>query len=188
MLSKSQISFVKSLHTKKNRKESGLFIVEGVKSVTEFIHSGYLIDTIFYTEKSELKLNILSQNVKLFEIKEDELRKISTLMAPQHALALVKIPPDEVSATFELPRDVFTLMLDNIQDPGNLGTIIRMADWLGFTQLSIIRICISCSKKALYLFMGLFSTGNRFIALLFLKLGCWFWVTKGMVLVIKYDN
>ena len=135
MLSKSQISFVKSLHTKKNRKESGLFIVEGVKSVTEFIHSGYLIDTIFYTEKSELKLNILSQNVKLFEIKEDELRKISTLMAPQHALALVKIPPDEVSATFELPRDAFTLMLDNIQDPGNLGTIIRTADWFGFTQL-----------------------------------------------------
>lgn len=135
MLSKSQISFVKSLHTKKNRKEAGLFIVEGVKSVTEFIDSDYEVDTIFCTEKNVLKVGILSQNVKLFEIKDEELRKISALTTPQQVLALVKVPKESFSTSIKASTDNFTLVLDDIQDPGNLGTIIRTADWFGFKQI-----------------------------------------------------
>ena len=135
MLSKSQINFVKSLHQKKVKKDLGLFIVEGIKSVTEFLQSDYVVDTIFYTTKEVLKLDILSQNVKLFEIKDEELIKISTLVKPQHVLAIIQIPTTPITSPFELPNDTFTLMLDNIQDPGNLGTIIRTADWFGFKQL-----------------------------------------------------
>jgi len=135
MLSKSQINFVKLLHQKKNRKEAGLFIVEGDKSIAEFTHSTYIIDTIFYTAKSALKLGILSQNVKLFEIKDADLQKISTLNTPQQALAIVRIPENKPDNTFKLLNDTFTLVLDTIQDPGNLGTIIRTADWFGFKQI-----------------------------------------------------
>lgn len=135
MLSKSQISFVKSLQQKKNRKENSLFVVEGIKSVVEFAQSDYVIDTIFYTGKDVLKLLILSHNVKLFEIKEDELKKISTLMQPQQVLALVRIPKYDAVQPFLLAENSFTFLLDNIQDPGNLGTIIRTADWFGFKQL-----------------------------------------------------
>lgn len=135
MLSKSQISFVKSLQQKKNRKESSLFVVEGIKSVVEFAQSDYVIDTIFYTGKDVLKLLILSQNVKLFEIKEEELKKISMLMQPQQLLALVRIPKYDAIQSFQSTENNFTFLLDNIQDPGNLGTIIRTADWFGFKQL-----------------------------------------------------
>ncbi len=135
MLSKSQISFVKSLHQKKVRKDLGLFIVEGIKSVTEFLQSDYVVDTIFYTTKEALKLGILSQNVKLFEIKDEDLLKISTLKRPQQVLAIIRVPTYSIAPKFELPSNTFTLMLDNIQDPGNLGTIIRTADWFGFKQL-----------------------------------------------------
>ena len=135
MISKSQIHFVKSLHQKKVRKDLGFFIVEGIKSVTEFLQSDYVVDTIFYTTKEVLKLDILSQNVKLFEIKDEELIKISTLTKPQQVLAIIRIPTRPITPPLELPNDTFTLMLDNIQDPGNLGTIIRTADWFGFNQL-----------------------------------------------------
>ncbi|HEY1010748.1 MAG: TrmH family RNA methyltransferase [Daejeonella sp.] len=134
MISKSQISFITSLQQKKIRKERGLFIVEGFKSISEFIHSDYVTDTIFYTENVVPKLGNLSQNIKLFEISSNELTKISALSSPQQMLALVKIP-EHRGLTTKLLKGSFTLVLDGIQDPGNLGTIIRTADWFGMTNL-----------------------------------------------------
>lgn len=134
MISKSQISFITSLQQKKIRKESGLFIVEGFKSIAEFIHSDYTTDTIFYTENVVPKLGNLSQNIKLIEISPNELSKISALTSPQHILALIKIPEHRGLTTKTL-KGSFTLVLDGIQDPGNLGTIIRTADWFGMKNL-----------------------------------------------------
>lgn len=134
MISKSQISFIKSLHQKKTRKEHGLFIVEGLKSVSEFIHSDYIVDSIFYTEGVMPKLGNLSQNVKLTEISIADLSKISSLTSPQQLLALVKIPQYN-QLTSKMLKGSFTLALDGIQDPGNLGTIIRTADWFGIKQI-----------------------------------------------------
>jgi len=134
MLSKSQISFVKSLHQKKYRKENGLFLVEGIKSIKEFIHSSYQIHTIFYDREFANLLPKLASNINLFELNNAELSKISTLQTPQGFLALVKIPglksihPDDL-------KNKFTLVLDGVQDPGNFGTIIRTADWFGFKQI-----------------------------------------------------
>jgi TrmH family RNA methyltransferase len=134
MISKSQISFITSLQQKKFRKEHGLFIVEGLKSITEFIQSEYVTDTIFYTENVVPKLGKLSHNIKLFEISSQELKKISALNSPQQALALIKIPEHRVLTT-KMLKGSFTLVLDGIQDPGNLGTIIRTADWFGMKNL-----------------------------------------------------
>jgi len=134
MLSKSQISFVNALHQKKYRKEHSLFIAEGIKSITEFLDSDYVADTIFCTTEYLHKFSKITQKVKLLEVSEAELKKISTLVTPQHALALIKIP-EKTNIKSESFKGKFTLMLDGVQDPGNLGTIIRTADWFGFTDI-----------------------------------------------------
>ncbi|MBC7914499.1 MAG: RNA methyltransferase [Pyrinomonadaceae bacterium] len=134
MLSKSQISFVNALHQKKYRKEQGLFIAEGSKSVHEFTQSNYSVHTIYHTSEATPKLYNLSQKVKLQEVTDSELKKISTLNTPQDALALVQIP-ERTTIVPESFNGKFSLVLDGVQDPGNLGTIIRTADWFGFTDI-----------------------------------------------------
>lgn len=134
MLSKSQTSFVSALHQKKYRKEHALFIAEGIKSVKEFIESKYSVDTIFCTSASVPKLGKIPQKVKLYEVTGPELKKISTLTTPQDVLALIRIP-EQTEIMPESFAGKFTLLLDGIQDPGNLGTIIRTADWFGFTEI-----------------------------------------------------
>ena len=134
MLSKSQISFVNALHQKKHRKEHSLFIVEGSKSIVEFTQSIYRIQTIFHTPEALPKLSNLSQKVKLQEITDFELKKISTLTTPHDALALIHIPT-RTNILLESFRGNFVLVLDGIQDPGNLGTIIRTADWFDLKHI-----------------------------------------------------
>jgi RNA methyltransferase, TrmH family len=143
MLSKSQISFVNALHQKKARKENSLFIAEGIKSVTEFLHSDYTVDTIFCSAKEASKMSKLSLKIKLLEVSDAELRKISTLTTPQDAVALIRIPP-KTAISSESFKNNFTLVLDAVQDPGNLGTIIRTADWFGFSSI----ICSSDTVDA----------------------------------------
>ncbi len=143
MLSKSQISFVNALHQKKYRKEHGLFIAEGTKSITEFLHSDYSVDTIFHVPGVAPKLGNFLQKVKLFETGANELKKISTLTTPSDALALICIP-ERTIVSHESFRNRFTIVLDGVQDPGNLGTIIRTADWFGFEEL----ICSTDTAEA----------------------------------------
>lgn len=141
MLSKSQISFVKSLHQKKFRKEHRLFIVEGIKSVTEFIHSDYLVTEVYCTENVMPKLANLPQKIKLHQVSVNDLDRISTLNTPQNVLALVQFPEAKDIETSELIGS-FTLALDGIQDPGNLGTIIRTADWFGIGHIICSMDCV----------------------------------------------
>ncbi|MEJ6979318.1 RNA methyltransferase [Pedobacter sp. P351] len=143
MLSKSQISFVNALHQKKHRKEQGLFIAEGSKSIIEFVQSDYIVTTIFHTPEAAPKLYNLSQKVKLQEVTSSELKKISTLTTPHDALALIQIPERTIPQQ-ESFKGKFVLVLDGIQDPGNLGTIIRTADWFGFADI----ICSSDTVDA----------------------------------------
>ena len=134
MISKSQISFIKSLHQKKIRKEQGLFIVEGLKSIQEFINSEYLVDSVYCTENLMLKLDNLSRKIKPVIISESELSRISTLSTPQAILAVVQIPKHTEINIKNLDCSFF-LALDGVQDPGNLGTIIRTADWFGLNTI-----------------------------------------------------
>ena len=141
MLSKSQISFIKSLHQKKFRIEHRLFIVEGIKSVTEFIHSNYLVDSVYCTENVMPKLAKLPQKIKLNQISSTDLEKISTLSTPQNILALVELPDNKDVERLSL-KGQFTLALDGVQDPGNLGTIIRTAEWFGLNQIICSHDCV----------------------------------------------
>ena len=134
MLSKSQISLLKSLHHKKFRSEHGLFLVEGYKSVIEFINSAYHIEVIYHTSAIDPKLLKLSRKMNFNEISLNDLEKISTLKSPQDIIALVKIPEWPVLDEHIL-KGKFSIVLDGIQDPGNMGTIIRTADWFGIQHL-----------------------------------------------------
>lgn len=118
MLSKNQIKLVRSLELKKNRKRENLFVAEGPKVVGDLLRTGYRPHTIFSTApRADAQL-----------VTEEELRHISFLQHPQEVLAIFEIPvapqPSPVSQQL-------SLALDGIQDPGNLGTIIRIADWFG---------------------------------------------------------
>jgi TrmH family RNA methyltransferase len=134
MLSKSQINLLKSLQQKKFRREHGLFIVEGHKSVTEFINSAYPVEAVYYTPSFDSKVLKLSQKINFCEISVTELEKVSSLKTPQDALALVKIPQWPILQHEQL-KGKFSLVLDGIQDPGNMGTIIRIADWFGIDNI-----------------------------------------------------
>ncbi len=134
MLSKSQISFIKSLHQKKYRKENGFFIIEGIKSIIEFLKSDYQVHTVYACAQIISALPKLKTNINLIEITETELEKISTLQTPQGVLALVHTPIKREVEYAKL-RNCFSLVLDDVQDPGNFGTIIRTADWFGIKNI-----------------------------------------------------
>jgi len=134
MLSKSQISLLTSLQHKKFRREHGLFLVEGYKSIVEFINSSYRVHTIYHTEGVAAKLLKLSQKINLVDISLNELQKVSVLKNPADAIALVHIPDWPALNSAEL-KNKFTLVLDGVQDPGNMGTIIRTADWFGIKNI-----------------------------------------------------
>ena len=134
MLSKSQISLLKSLQHKKERKENGLFLVEGHKSVIEFINSRYQVEAVYHTDSFDPKMLNLSQKINLYNISVTEIDKISSLKTPQQVIAAVKIPRHPQLDNQKL-RQKFSLVLDGVQDPGNMGTIIRTADWFGIDNI-----------------------------------------------------
>ncbi len=135
MLSSSKIKLINSLKHKKYRDRYGLFVIEGDKLVSEFLESGKPVKLLLakdkWIEKTGNKL--LSTAEEIIKVDERELLKISQLKTPQNALALVyteKYSPDLTSISESL-----SIALDNIQDPGNLGTIIRIAAWFGIDNI-----------------------------------------------------
>lgn len=100
----------------------------------EFFSSKYQIESIYYLPQYQSLLPKLPSNIKLFEVNNVELEKISTLQAPQGILALLAIPNNDVTDPKQLDGG-YSLALDGIQDPGNMGTIIRTADWFGFKNI-----------------------------------------------------
>lgn len=134
MLSKSQISLLKSLQQKKFRREHGVFVAEGYKSVTEFANSGYQVQSIYHTAAIAPKMLKLSAKINFQEISLSEIGKISALTTPADVLAVIKMP-DWPALNYTELKEKFSIVLDGIQDPGNMGTIIRTADWFGMTHL-----------------------------------------------------
>lgn len=136
MISKNQIKHIQSLHSKKNRDEEGLFVVEGIKLVTEFIQQKkFEVKNVFATiDYIDSHINVLNKHSILFtEINNEELKKISLLTTPNQVLAIVKNTKQSLDNT--ILNTTTSLFLDDIRDPGNLGTIIRIADWFGIKQV-----------------------------------------------------
>ncbi|SDG59201.1 RNA methyltransferase, TrmH family [Pedobacter terrae] len=141
-----------------------MFIVEGIKSIQEFFLSSYQIHTIFYNSEQYNLLPKLPANINLFEVKNAELEKISTLQTPQGFLALVHIPKNKELALKAL-KNQFTLVLDGVQDPGNMGTIIRTADWFGFKNIICSPDCVEIfNPKTVQATMGSLARINIFEA------------------------
>jgi len=134
MLSKAQISLITSLQHKKFRKQHGLFMVEGIKSVLEFISSEYHVHSLYATADAFAKMGNLPQKLKYTEVSAAEIRKISALNTPQGVLALVHLPATD-DIHWDSVRSQHCLVLDGVQDPGNLGTIIRTAEWFGLKNI-----------------------------------------------------
>lgn len=134
MLSKAQISFITSLQQKKFRTQHGLFVVEGIKSVSEFVHSSYKVQKIISTADAWAKMDKIPQNIKYDEVTATDFNKISSLKSPQGILCLVEIP-ETVHLNIASLRGMHSIVLDDIQDPGNLGTIIRTAEWFGIKNI-----------------------------------------------------
>ncbi|MES2379205.1 MAG: RNA methyltransferase [Bacteroidota bacterium] len=160
MLSKSNISLLQSLQHKKFRKEHGLFLVEGYKSVSEFINSAYQVETVYHTQTIAPKMLKLSQKTNSLEISSAILEKISALKTPADILATVKIPQwPALNAT--ILNKKFSIVLDGIQDPGNMGTIIRTADWFGIENIICSEDCVEVyNPKVVQATMGSLSRMN----------------------------
>ncbi|WP_026755124.1 RNA methyltransferase [Sediminibacter sp. Hel_I_10] len=142
MLSKQDIKLIKSLNQKKFRQQHGLFCVEGIKSIQEFLNSHLELHQLYATDAA------FSSEYEI--ITATELQKISSLKSPNKALAVFKIPKNQQSASEGL-----ILMLDDIRDPGNLGTIIRLCDWYGIKDLVCSATTVDCyNPKVVQATMG----------------------------------
>ena len=131
MVSKNQIKLITSLQHKKYRIEHQLFIAEGVKVIQELLLSNIVLEHLFVTEAIFEKIN-LSQKT---QISAADMKRISALTSPSSCLAIFKIPKAS-----KIEEKGLIVALDDIRDPGNLGTIIRLCDWFGVKQLV-------CSKE-----------------------------------------
>jgi TrmH family RNA methyltransferase len=155
MLSKSQISFLISLQKKKVREEERLYVIEGDKLVREFLEAGVPVRIL--TAKPEF-LNSLpaihKQGIaEVISVSYEELKKISSLTTPHNALAIVEMPEPKADPA-DLKRG-FTAALDNVQDPGNLGTIIRAAAWFGIKHIFCSPDCVDVyNPKVIQASMG----------------------------------
>src|SRR4051812_43448120 len=121
MISKNEIKYIQSLFEKKTRDKEGLFIAEGVKLVNELLQSDIVVRKIYATEEwiAEHK-----QHPDAIKVQFGELKKISTQSTPNRVIAIVE---KKKLATEPLLKNKITLVLDGVQDPGNFGTIIRIA-------------------------------------------------------------
>ena len=147
-ISKGRLKQIKSLQQKKFRDETGFFVIEGVKMVEETMAViPHLVDCCLYT--SDYSFQSKSELFEMFQVDRKSLEQCSSLKTPNKILAVVKqLPKQNVSSKF-------ILALDGIQDPGNLGTILRLADWFGINQIVCSKETVDCyNPKVVQASMG----------------------------------
>ncbi|MDO4225193.1 MAG: RNA methyltransferase [Bergeyella zoohelcum] len=130
MLTTHKIKIIQSLNKKKFRQKYNLFLVEGNKTIKELQNSDYKVKEIFSLNPSSTDFQGFDENL-ITQIDEKELKKISFLQHPKDSVAICELAADNQM----IKKTDFNLVLDGIQDPGNLGTIIRLADWFGIEQI-----------------------------------------------------
>lgn len=130
MISKNKIKYIRSLELKKNRNKEGKFVAEGFKVVDDLL-ALQPADLIVATQEW-LHGKHLADQTEVIEVTEEELKKVSFLQHPQQVLAVFR---QDTSGDYAINTNELSLALDGVQDPGNLGTIIRIADWFGITHI-----------------------------------------------------
>ncbi|MFP4845225.1 TrmH family RNA methyltransferase [Winogradskyella sp. PE311] len=145
MLSKNQIKLIKSLSQKKYRQQLGLFSVEGIKGIEEFLNSHFELESL-YTTKTKFN----APESQVIVVNASELQRISSLKNPNTALALFKIPE-----SLKVDTEGLIIALDDVRDPGNLGTIIRLCDWYGVSDIVCSSNTVDCyNSKVVQASMG----------------------------------
>ena len=144
MLSKNKLKFIRSLEQKKYRRHEGVFIAEGHKSVGDLLFEGFTPVLIIHTSEWMPPVT-LPRETETIEVSTEELGKASFLVHPQQVIGVFRLPPDDghdistmahqVPLAPEALAEELILCLDGVQDPGNLGTIIRTADWFGIRHI-----------------------------------------------------
>jgi TrmH family RNA methyltransferase len=144
MLSKARASFIISLQKRKFRDEFKLYTVEGDKLVREYIRSGMPVEAIFGKKEwlTSMRSEIPGYINEVVAVTYDELKKISSLTTPHNAMALVRHAVDEPD--YETITTGYCLALETLQDPGNLGTIIRSAAWFGIPYIICTPDTVDC--------------------------------------------
>ena len=151
MVSDKQIKIIKSLKLKKNRIKHNLFVAEGDKTILELITAGFNINSLY-------SINRQIDGVKnsVIQLSKPELNKISNLSNPKNSLGVFKIPKPK-----KINYNKLIIGLDNISDPGNLGTIIRLCDWFGLEDLICSFDTVDCyNPKVVQASMGSISRVN----------------------------
>ena len=151
MLSKRDIKLIKSLRLKKHRLTNNLFVVEGKKSISEFIQSNFSLFKLFSIDQQYFNLES-----KATQITESDLKRISFLTNPDDHLAIFRIPEKKI-----IDESKLLLGLDGINDPGNLGTIIRTCDWYNIKDIICSNDSVDCfNPKVVQSAMGSLSRVN----------------------------
>ena len=165
MLSKNQVRFIRSLRLKKNRKSLGLFLAEGKKVVDELLNSDFQLDKLYHTPDYSP-----SDSANAQEVSPGELESISSFSTPNQVLAVFRIPE-----SLPVAETGIALALDDINDPGNLGTIIRLCDWFDIPQILCSLNTVDCyNPKVVQASMGSLSR----VRINYLDLGVYFKTTK----------
>lgn len=156
MISKNRISQIRKLHAKKFRDEEGLFLVEGYKCVEMLCGSDFKIEEIFATETA-LRDNDWLRPLSPTLITAEEMSRISTMQTPPELLAIAQ----QRTNLPKIPNNQPVLVLDHISDPGNLGTIIRTADWFDIQHIVCSPDCVELyNPKVIQATMGSFAHVN----------------------------
>lgn len=154
MLSKAQIKHIRSLSLQKYRKEYQQFIAEGEKIAREWLQSDAPIHTIVVTKEwAETHADIINKHSEaaLHIVEESILAQVSSLKTPNKALLVVNLTKENITA----PLNEWVIILDDIQDPGNMGSIIRTADWFGIKNLVCSKGCVDVhNTKVIQAAMG----------------------------------
>lgn len=160
MISKAKLKLIKSLKYKKTRDELNLFLVEGLKGILEVSHSKYDVILTVVSKKifKEYKTSINKNNVYVLE--EDDIKNFSLLKNNRDGFCVVK----KVSNSFSFKKlGNLSIALDSLNDPGNLGTIIRNADWFGIQNIICSKNCVDLyNPKVIQSSMGSFARVNVF--------------------------
>jgi RNA methyltransferase, TrmH family len=158
MLTKAKIKFIKSLQVKKYRKQEQCFLVQGAKSVQELLTSDFEI--LFLAATPEYLETFPNIKTEVIETSEKELSALSEFQTNESVLAVAKMRPNE---PIQLQQGAFALVLDDIRDPGNLGTILRTGDWYGInTVIASAETADFYNPKVISASMGSFIRTNIF--------------------------
>lgn len=152
MVTKNQIKRIKSLHQKKYRKEHQLFIAEGIKVIQELLQSSFVLDHLYVT--NEMDFGVPAHQVT--RVSADDLKKMSALTTTPNCLAVF-----HCLASKTIDFSDWVVALDDIRDPGNLGTIIRLCDWFGISHIVCSSETVDCyNPKVIQATMGSVSRVN----------------------------